>query len=115
MPNLKNLIRKVDDYQQRYHWLAFPYAVVKKYGEDEAANYGQLTSADGTRRTFGRRDERDLSRCVGCHLDRGEAVSATEGCGVLECAVWYVRKLGDNHTGGDLRYGGPVADYRGWP
>jgi len=35
-------------------------------------------------------------------------------CGVLERTLWYVGQLGGHHTGGDLRYGGPVADYSSW-
>src|SRR5439155_17110791 len=36
-------------------------------------------------------------------------------CGVLECVVRYVRELGGDLTGSDLRYGGSVANYRGRP
>jgi hydroxylaminobenzene mutase len=54
---------------------------------------------------------------LAAHLEgvmNGTFLVATEGCGVLECALWYVRKLGDHYTGGDLRYGGLIADYSSW-
>jgi hypothetical protein len=34
MEPLKRLVQAVDDFQQRHRWLAFPFAVVKKYGDD---------------------------------------------------------------------------------
>ena len=32
MEQLKRLVQAVDDVQQRHRWLAFPMAVIKKYG-----------------------------------------------------------------------------------
>jgi len=43
----------------------------------------------GARGTPGRRDERNLRRCVGHRLDGGEAVSAVESCGVLGARSLY--------------------------
>jgi len=31
-------VRGADRFHQRRRWLAFPYAVVKKFGDDEAGN-----------------------------------------------------------------------------
>jgi membrane protein len=40
-------VQAVDDYQQRRRWLAFPVAVVKKYGEDQAGNKAALLAYYG--------------------------------------------------------------------
>src|SRR5713226_10140221 len=71
--------------------------------------------AHGTRGTFGRCDERNLPRGVGCCVDRGETFSAVEGCGVLGCAVWHLRKLGTDHTGGDPRHGSSISYHSSRP
>jgi len=46
MASKKNPIERVvdgiDSWQQRHRWLAFPYAVIKKYGDDEAGYQGAL-------------------------------------------------------------------------
>jgi YihY family inner membrane protein len=47
MEQLKRLLQAVDDYQQRHAWLAFPVAVVKKYGEDQAGQRAALLAYYG--------------------------------------------------------------------
>lgn len=47
MEQLKRLLQAVDDYQQRHAWLAFPVAVVKKYGEDQAGHRAALLAYYG--------------------------------------------------------------------
>ena len=42
MEQLKRLVQAVDDVQQRHRWLAFPVAIVKKYGEDQAGQRAAL-------------------------------------------------------------------------
>ena len=42
MNKLKWLLRAVDEYQQRHAWLAFPVAVWKKFGDDQAGNLAAL-------------------------------------------------------------------------
>jgi YihY family inner membrane protein len=42
MNKLKQLLRAVDEYQQRHAWLAFPVAVWKKFGDDQAGNLAAL-------------------------------------------------------------------------
>jgi membrane protein len=39
---VERLLRKVDSSQRRHPWLAFPLAVLKKYGEDQAGNLAAL-------------------------------------------------------------------------
>ena len=39
---LTGLIGKLDDYQRRHPWLGFPFAVVKKFGDDEAGKQAAL-------------------------------------------------------------------------
>src|SRR6266536_472062 len=39
---LKRLLRAVDEYQQQHVWLAFPVAVWKKFGDDQAGNLAAL-------------------------------------------------------------------------
>jgi membrane protein len=41
------VIRRVDGYQRRHAWLAFPLAVVKKFGEDRAGNKAALIAYYG--------------------------------------------------------------------
>ncbi|MBV9292461.1 MAG: YihY/virulence factor BrkB family protein [Frankiales bacterium] len=36
------LLRRVDMLQRRHQWLAFPFAVIKKFGEDQAGNLAAL-------------------------------------------------------------------------
>jgi uncharacterized BrkB/YihY/UPF0761 family membrane protein len=47
MEQLKRLVQAVDDVQQRHRWLAFPMAVVKKYGEDQAGQRAALLAYYG--------------------------------------------------------------------
>ena len=47
MEQLKRLVGAVDDFQQRHRWLAFPVAVVKKYGEDQAGHRAALLAYYG--------------------------------------------------------------------
>ena len=42
MNKLKRLLRAVDEYQQQHAWLAFPVAVWKKFGDDQAGNLAAL-------------------------------------------------------------------------
>lgn len=47
-PNtFKRLLNAIDRFQQRHVWLGFPYAVVKKYGDDEAGYEGALMTYYG--------------------------------------------------------------------
>jgi membrane protein len=47
MERLQRLVQALDDFQQRRRWLAFPVAVVKKYGEDQAGNKAALLAYYG--------------------------------------------------------------------
>jgi membrane protein len=47
MVDLQRPIRRVDALQQRHAWLAFPYAVTKKFGDDEAGNLAALVAYYG--------------------------------------------------------------------
>ena len=38
----KKVLRAVDEYQQKHAWLAFPVAVWKKFGDDQAGNLAAL-------------------------------------------------------------------------
>ena len=42
MNKLKRLLQAVDEFQQQHAWLAFPVAVWKKFGDDEAGNLAAL-------------------------------------------------------------------------
>jgi len=42
MERLKALLRRVDEYQRVHRWLAWPLAVNKKYGDDQAGNQAAL-------------------------------------------------------------------------
>lgn len=42
MHKLQAVIRQIDAYQKQHKFLAFPYAVIKKYGEDEAGQQAAL-------------------------------------------------------------------------
>lgn len=44
---LDKFLSRVDKTQQKHRFIAFPYAVVKKYGEDEAGNQGALITYYG--------------------------------------------------------------------
>src|SRR5213594_461387 len=44
---MKNLLRRLDGYQQRRRWSAFPFAVVKKFGDDRAGNLAALIAYYG--------------------------------------------------------------------
>jgi membrane protein len=39
---VKSLLRRLDRFQQRHGWAAFPFGVVKKFGEDQAGNLAAL-------------------------------------------------------------------------
>jgi membrane protein len=43
----ERMVRRADRAQQRRSWLAFPYAVFKKFGDDEAGNLAALISYYG--------------------------------------------------------------------
>jgi YihY family inner membrane protein len=47
MDRLQRLLAAVDDFQQRHRWLAFPFAVVKKYGDDQAGRHAALLAYYG--------------------------------------------------------------------
>ncbi len=47
MEAAQKVARRVDEGQQRRPWLAFPYAVVKKFGDDHAGNLAALISYYG--------------------------------------------------------------------
>jgi YihY family inner membrane protein len=44
---IKRLVQALDDFQQRHRWLAFPFAVVKKYGDDQAGRHAALLAYYG--------------------------------------------------------------------
>jgi YihY family inner membrane protein len=44
MEAAEKVVRRVDEAHQRRPWLAFPYAVVKKFGDDQAGNLAALIS-----------------------------------------------------------------------
>jgi len=44
---IRRLVQALDDFQQRRRWLAFPVAVVKKYGEDQAGQKAALLAYYG--------------------------------------------------------------------
>jgi YihY family inner membrane protein len=44
---LERTARRADQVQQRHAWLAFPYAVVKKFGDDQAGNLAALVAYYG--------------------------------------------------------------------
>lgn len=41
---VERLVRTIDRYQQRHSWIGYPYAVVKKYGDDQAGSLAALIS-----------------------------------------------------------------------
>jgi YihY family inner membrane protein len=47
MEPLRRLVQAVDDFQQRHRWLAFPFAVVKKFGDDQAGRHAALLAYFG--------------------------------------------------------------------
>jgi YihY family inner membrane protein len=47
MELLNRLVQAVDDVQRRRRWLAFPFAVVKKYGDDQAGRHAALLAYYG--------------------------------------------------------------------
>lgn len=44
MEAAEKVVRRVDEAHQRHPWLAFPYAVIKKFGDDQAGNLAALIS-----------------------------------------------------------------------
>ena len=44
MEAAQKVVRRVDEAHQRHPWLAFPYAVIKKFGDDQAGNLAALVS-----------------------------------------------------------------------
>ena len=47
MDRIKRLVEAADDFQQRHRWLAFPVAVAKKFGEDQAGHRAALLAYYG--------------------------------------------------------------------
>ena len=47
MDRIRRLLAAVDDFQQRHRWLAFPFAVVKKFGDDQAGRHAALLAYYG--------------------------------------------------------------------
>jgi YihY family inner membrane protein len=47
MNALQRQVRRIDELQQRRSWLAFPFAVVKKFGDDRAGNLAALIAYYG--------------------------------------------------------------------
>ena len=47
MERPRRLLQAVDEFQQRHRWLAFPMAVAKKYGEDQAGQKAALLAYYG--------------------------------------------------------------------
>jgi YihY family inner membrane protein len=45
--NFKRVVLRLDHHQQGRRWLAFPYAVLKKFGDDEAGNLAALVAYYG--------------------------------------------------------------------
>ena len=43
----KGMLKQFDEYQQSHPWLGFPYAVAKKYGDDQAGNQAALITYYG--------------------------------------------------------------------
>jgi hypothetical protein len=91
--------------------------VLIEWAGDDPSREGLIDTPgrDGTRRTLGRSDERNLPHRVGCRLDGGETFSTPEGRSVQEHAVRHVRELGNDHAGGDFWCGEPFVDYWGRP
>jgi membrane protein len=44
---IERVTRKIDDFQRSRRWLAFPFAVVKKFGDDQAGNLAALIAYYG--------------------------------------------------------------------
>jgi uncharacterized BrkB/YihY/UPF0761 family membrane protein len=44
MNKVKKILRAVDEFQQQHAWLAFPVAVWKKFGDDQAGNLAMLVA-----------------------------------------------------------------------
>ena len=44
MNKAKKVLRAVDEFQQQHAWLAFPVAVWKKFGDDQAGNLAMLVA-----------------------------------------------------------------------
>jgi YihY family inner membrane protein len=44
---IEGALRRVDRYQQRHGWLGFPFAVVKKFGDDKGGNLTSLLAWNG--------------------------------------------------------------------
>ena len=42
MERLKAVLRRIDDYQRTHPWIAWPLAIMKKYGDDQAGNQAAL-------------------------------------------------------------------------
>jgi membrane protein len=47
MKRVKSVLGRLDDYQQHHPWAGFPYAVVKKYGDDQSGNQAALITYYG--------------------------------------------------------------------
>src|SRR5256886_10798109 len=44
---VQRIVARVDAFQQRRRWTAFPYAVIKKFGDDQAGNLAALIAYYG--------------------------------------------------------------------
>lgn len=42
MQFIRHTVQRIDALQQQHIWLAFPFAVIKKYGDDDASHYGAV-------------------------------------------------------------------------
>src|SRR5512132_4017815 len=47
MNPIEGTLRRVDRYQQRHGWLGFPFAVIKKFGDDKGGNLTTLLAWNG--------------------------------------------------------------------
>ncbi|MEO8105464.1 MAG: YihY/virulence factor BrkB family protein [Candidatus Saccharibacteria bacterium] len=47
MKILNSALQKIDNYQRQHNWLGFPFAVIKKYGEDDAGYQSALLTYYG--------------------------------------------------------------------
>src|SRR2546430_1753623 len=47
MPDLQRVVRRIDEFQQRHRPLAFLFAVVKKFGDDQGGNLAALITYYG--------------------------------------------------------------------
>src|SRR5882724_5601104 len=72
-------------------------------------------SADGAGGAPGRPDEWHFSGGAGRGVDGSAATAEAQSRGLLERAVWSLRKLGSHHAGGGFWHGSAFSDYRRRP